>query len=203
VCIGLNHRNHAHEVGAAIPELPVVFLKAPHTVVGPNDDVLIPRGSAKTDWEVELAVVIGRTARYLDSPGQALDHVAGYAIWNRPMSTAARPCLPGPPPNLPLGGPPVWRMSSQPGNGRKTYLHPGAVIGGRRPSRRCSRPRQDRFPASGRGTGPEGGRFWSEACSLLARRTTTRLADLLGIRPGGLDQFGAPLTDRCQQVPPA
>ena len=82
VCIGLNYRDHAQESGAAIPEQPVVFLKAPYTVVGPNDDVLIPRASAKTDWEVELAVVIGRTARYLDSPAQAIDHVAGYAISN-------------------------------------------------------------------------------------------------------------------------
>jgi 2-keto-4-pentenoate hydratase/2-oxohepta-3-ene-1,7-dioic acid hydratase in catechol pathway len=82
VCIGLNYRDHAQETCASIPERPVVFLKAPYTVVGPNDTVLIPRGSAKTDWEVELAVVIGRTARYLDSPAQALDHVAGYAISN-------------------------------------------------------------------------------------------------------------------------
>jgi 2-keto-4-pentenoate hydratase/2-oxohepta-3-ene-1,7-dioic acid hydratase in catechol pathway len=82
VCIGLNYRDHAQETGAAVPERPVVFLKAPYTVIGPNDNVLIPRGSAKTDWEVELAVVIGRTARYLDSPARALDHVAGYAISN-------------------------------------------------------------------------------------------------------------------------
>jgi 2-keto-4-pentenoate hydratase/2-oxohepta-3-ene-1,7-dioic acid hydratase in catechol pathway len=82
VCIGLNYRDHAQETGAAIPDRPVVFLKAAYTVIGPNDCVLIPRGSAKTDWEVELAVVIGRTARYLDSPAQALDHVAGYAISN-------------------------------------------------------------------------------------------------------------------------
>jgi 2-keto-4-pentenoate hydratase/2-oxohepta-3-ene-1,7-dioic acid hydratase in catechol pathway len=82
VCIGLNYRDHAQETGAAIPERPVVFLKAADTVVGANDSVLIPRGSAKTDWEVELAVVIGRTARYLDSPAQALDHVGGYAISN-------------------------------------------------------------------------------------------------------------------------
>jgi 2-keto-4-pentenoate hydratase/2-oxohepta-3-ene-1,7-dioic acid hydratase in catechol pathway len=82
VCIGLNYRDHAQETGAAIPDRPVVFLKAAYTVIGPNDSVLIPRGSAKTDWEVELAVVIGRTARYLDSPAQALDHVAGYAISN-------------------------------------------------------------------------------------------------------------------------
>jgi 2-keto-4-pentenoate hydratase/2-oxohepta-3-ene-1,7-dioic acid hydratase in catechol pathway len=82
VCIGLNYRDHAQETGAAIPDRPVVFLKAAYTVIGPNDSVLIPRGSAKTDWEVELAVVIGRTARYLDSPAQALGHVAGYAISN-------------------------------------------------------------------------------------------------------------------------
>ena len=82
VCIGLNYRDHAAETGAPIPERPVVFLKAPYAVVGPNDTVLIPRGSTKTDWEVELAVVIGRTARYLDSPDEALEHVAGYAISN-------------------------------------------------------------------------------------------------------------------------
>jgi 2-keto-4-pentenoate hydratase/2-oxohepta-3-ene-1,7-dioic acid hydratase in catechol pathway len=82
VCIGLNYRDHARETGAAVPERPVVFMKAPYTVVGPNDPVLIPRGSEKTDWEVELAVVIGRTARYLDSPQEAAAHIAGYAVSN-------------------------------------------------------------------------------------------------------------------------
>lgn len=82
VCIGLNYRDHAEETGAKIPERPVVFLKAPYTVVGPDDAVLIPRGSTKTDYEVELAVVIGRAARYLDSPEAALEHIAGYAISN-------------------------------------------------------------------------------------------------------------------------
>jgi 2-keto-4-pentenoate hydratase/2-oxohepta-3-ene-1,7-dioic acid hydratase in catechol pathway len=82
VCIGLNYRDHAAETGAAISEQPVVFMKAPYTLVGPNDTVLIPRGSVKTDWEVELAVVIGRSARYLDSPADALECVAGYAISN-------------------------------------------------------------------------------------------------------------------------
>jgi 2-keto-4-pentenoate hydratase/2-oxohepta-3-ene-1,7-dioic acid hydratase in catechol pathway len=82
VCIGLNYRDHAEETGAKIPERPVVFMKASYTVVGPNDAVLIPRGSTKTDYEVELAVVIGREARYLESPEAALEHVAGYAISN-------------------------------------------------------------------------------------------------------------------------
>ena len=82
VCIGLNYREHAEETGAKIPERPVVFLKASYTVVGPNDTVLIPRGSTKTDYEVELAIVIGRPARYLESPEAALGHVAGYAISN-------------------------------------------------------------------------------------------------------------------------
>ncbi|MCZ0207143.1 fumarylacetoacetate hydrolase family protein [Streptomyces achromogenes] len=80
VCIGLNYHDHARETGAEPPAEPVVFLKAPDTVVGPNDTVLVPRGSVKTDWEVELAVVIGRTARYLDSAEEALAHVAGYAV---------------------------------------------------------------------------------------------------------------------------
>ncbi len=80
VCIGLNYHDHAAETGAAIPAEPIIFFKAPDTVVGPDDTVLVPRGSTKTDWEVELAVVIGRTARYLDSAEDGLAHVAGYAV---------------------------------------------------------------------------------------------------------------------------
>jgi 2-keto-4-pentenoate hydratase/2-oxohepta-3-ene-1,7-dioic acid hydratase in catechol pathway len=80
VCIGLNYRDHAEETNAAIPAEPVVFMKDPSTMVGPNDDVLIPRLSVKTDWEVELAVVIGTTARYLDSPDDAPAHIAGYVL---------------------------------------------------------------------------------------------------------------------------
>ncbi|MFF8730284.1 fumarylacetoacetate hydrolase family protein [Streptomyces sp. NPDC015171] len=80
VCIGLNYHDHARETGVEAPPEPVVFLKAPDTVVGPNDTVLVPRDSVKTDWEVELAVVIGRTARYLDSAEEGLAHVAGYAV---------------------------------------------------------------------------------------------------------------------------
>jgi 2-keto-4-pentenoate hydratase/2-oxohepta-3-ene-1,7-dioic acid hydratase in catechol pathway len=80
VCIGLNYRAHARESGTELPKEPVLFLKAPNTVVGPYDDVVIPRGSTKTDWEVELGVVIGRPARYLASPAGALAHVAGYTI---------------------------------------------------------------------------------------------------------------------------
>jgi 2-keto-4-pentenoate hydratase/2-oxohepta-3-ene-1,7-dioic acid hydratase in catechol pathway len=80
VCIGLNYRDHAEETGLPIPAEPVVFLKTPDTIVGPNDEVLVPRRSVKTDWEVELAVVIGRTARYLESAEEALTCVAGYAL---------------------------------------------------------------------------------------------------------------------------
>ncbi|MFJ7332709.1 fumarylacetoacetate hydrolase family protein [Streptomyces sp. NPDC101116] len=80
VCVGLNYHDHARETGAEPPAEPVVFMKAPDTVVGPNDTVLVPRRSLKTDWEVELAVVIGRTARYLESAQEALAHVAGYAV---------------------------------------------------------------------------------------------------------------------------
>ena len=80
VCIGLNYHGHAAETGQAAPAEPVVFLKAADTVVGPDDTVLVPRGSVKTDWEVELAIVIGRTARYLETDEQALAHVAGYAV---------------------------------------------------------------------------------------------------------------------------
>ncbi|MET9504223.1 fumarylacetoacetate hydrolase family protein [Streptomyces sp. NPDC006622] len=80
VCVGLNYRDHAAETGASIPPRPVVFMKDPSTVVGPYDEVLIPRGSVKTDWEVELAVVIGRRARYLDGPEAARSVIAGYAV---------------------------------------------------------------------------------------------------------------------------
>jgi 2-keto-4-pentenoate hydratase/2-oxohepta-3-ene-1,7-dioic acid hydratase in catechol pathway len=80
VCIGLNYHDHAAETGAEPPAEPVVFFKAADTVVGPHDTVLVPRGSVKTDWEVELAVVIGRTARYVESHEAALACVAGYAV---------------------------------------------------------------------------------------------------------------------------
>lgn len=80
VCIGLNYHDHARETGAEPPAEPVIFFKAADTVVGPYDTVLVPRASTKTDWEVELAVVIGRTARYLGSHEEALAHVAGYAV---------------------------------------------------------------------------------------------------------------------------
>ena len=82
VCVGMNYRAHAAETGAAPPELPVVFFKAPNTLVGPYDDVRIPRGSTETDWEVELALVVGSRARYLDSPDDALSCIAGYAVSN-------------------------------------------------------------------------------------------------------------------------
>ncbi|HZM79604.1 MAG TPA: fumarylacetoacetate hydrolase family protein [Candidatus Limnocylindrales bacterium] len=82
LCIGLNYGAHAAESGVAPPAEPVLFYKATNTLSGPDDDIPIPRLSTKTDWEVELGVVIGRKARYLDSPDQALDYVGGYAICN-------------------------------------------------------------------------------------------------------------------------
>ncbi len=82
VCIGLNYSDHAAESGADVPAEPVVFMKASNTLVGPYDEVLVPRDSVKTDWEVELAVVIGKRARYLESREEALDAVAGYAVAN-------------------------------------------------------------------------------------------------------------------------
>lgn len=81
LCIGLNYSDHAAETGAAIPEHPILFLKANSAIVGPYDDVVIPRGSTQTDWEIELGVVIGKTAKYVDR-ANALDHVAGYCIVN-------------------------------------------------------------------------------------------------------------------------
>jgi 2-keto-4-pentenoate hydratase/2-oxohepta-3-ene-1,7-dioic acid hydratase in catechol pathway len=79
MCIGLNYSEHAAETGAKIPDEPVLFLKATSAIVGPNDDLAIPRGSKKTDWEVELGVVIGDAAKYVDE-SRALDHVAGYCV---------------------------------------------------------------------------------------------------------------------------
>lgn len=81
LCIGLNYSDHAAETGAAIPEHPILFFKANSAIVGPNDDVSMPRGSLKTDWEVELGVVIGKAAKYI-SQANALNHVAGYCIVN-------------------------------------------------------------------------------------------------------------------------
>lgn len=80
ICVGLNYRLHASEAGSAIPEEPILFMKAPYTVQGPEDTVPIPPGSLKTDYEVELAVVIGKVARYLDPDDDALSYVAGYTI---------------------------------------------------------------------------------------------------------------------------
>jgi 2-keto-4-pentenoate hydratase/2-oxohepta-3-ene-1,7-dioic acid hydratase in catechol pathway len=82
VCIGQNYAAHAAESGAAAPREPIVFLKHPNTVVGPADDVALPADAERADWEVELAVVIGSRASRLDSPGDALAHVAGYAVSN-------------------------------------------------------------------------------------------------------------------------
>lgn len=81
VCIGLNYADHAAETGAKIPDQPIIFMKATSAITGPNDAVIIPRQSEKTDWEVELGVVIGREARYV-SEDDALSHVAGYCLIN-------------------------------------------------------------------------------------------------------------------------
>ena len=81
LCIGLNYSDHAEETGLPIPEHPILFFKANSAIIGSNDTVVMPRGSEQTDWEVELGVVIGKTAKYV-SKEDALDHVAGYCIVN-------------------------------------------------------------------------------------------------------------------------
>jgi 2-keto-4-pentenoate hydratase/2-oxohepta-3-ene-1,7-dioic acid hydratase in catechol pathway len=81
VCIGLNFADHARETGAAIPQEPIIFFKSTTALSGPNDDIIIPRNSVKTDWEVELAFVIGKKAQYVDE-SEALDYVAGYCLHN-------------------------------------------------------------------------------------------------------------------------
>ena len=81
ICIGLNYADHAAESGMEVPPEPVIFMKATSAICGPNDPIVIPRGSEKTDWEVELAVIIGTAAKYV-SEGEAMAHVAGYAVTN-------------------------------------------------------------------------------------------------------------------------
>lgn len=81
ICIGLNYADHAAESGMDVPPEPVIFMKATSAICGPNDPIIIPRGSEKTDWEVELAVIIGKPAKYV-SEEEAMDHVAGYAVTN-------------------------------------------------------------------------------------------------------------------------
>ncbi|QKC96571.1 fumarylacetoacetate hydrolase family protein [Mesorhizobium sp. NZP2298] len=81
ICIGLNYSDHAEETGATVPSEPIIFMKATSAITGPYDRVEIPRGSEKTDWEVELGVVIGKTAKYV-SEDEAMDHVAGYCVVN-------------------------------------------------------------------------------------------------------------------------
>jgi 2-keto-4-pentenoate hydratase/2-oxohepta-3-ene-1,7-dioic acid hydratase in catechol pathway len=81
ICIGLNYADHAAESGLSVPSEPVIFMKATSAICGPNDPILIPRGSEKTDWEVELGFVIGKPAKYV-TEAQALDHVAGYCVIN-------------------------------------------------------------------------------------------------------------------------
>ena len=82
VCIGMNYAAHAAESGSAPPTIPILFLKTPNTVVGPDDTVAIPRRSVKTDWEVELGVVIGTRASYLGDPSESIDHIAGFVVAN-------------------------------------------------------------------------------------------------------------------------
>jgi 2-keto-4-pentenoate hydratase/2-oxohepta-3-ene-1,7-dioic acid hydratase in catechol pathway len=82
ICIGQNYAAHAAESGSPVPEQPIVFFKTPNTVAGPNDTVGIPPGSVKTDWEVELGIVIGRRAEYLPGPDSVAEHIAGYVLAN-------------------------------------------------------------------------------------------------------------------------
>jgi 2,4-diketo-3-deoxy-L-fuconate hydrolase len=82
ICVGLNYSDHAAETGQSVPAEPILFSKSPNTLVGPFDDVRIPRGSTKPDWEVELGIVIGARTSYLDSPESARDHIAGWVLVN-------------------------------------------------------------------------------------------------------------------------
>lgn len=82
ICVGLNFSDHAAETGQAVPSEPILFTKSPNTMVGPNDDVRLPRGATKPDWEVELGIIIGKRTSYLDSPDQAKGVIAGWTLVN-------------------------------------------------------------------------------------------------------------------------
>jgi 2,4-diketo-3-deoxy-L-fuconate hydrolase len=82
ICVGMNYSAHAAESGSAPPENPIIFLKTPNTVVGPDDAVTVPPGSERTDWEVELGVIIKKRASYLPSPATSMDHIAGFVLAN-------------------------------------------------------------------------------------------------------------------------
>jgi 2-keto-4-pentenoate hydratase/2-oxohepta-3-ene-1,7-dioic acid hydratase in catechol pathway len=82
ICVGLNYSDHAAETGQAVPDEPILFTKSPNTLIGPNDDVRLPRGATKADWEVELGIVIGKRASYLESIEDARDHIAGWVVVN-------------------------------------------------------------------------------------------------------------------------
>lgn len=82
MCVGLNYADHAAETGQDIPDEPILFTKSPNTLIGPRDDIRIPRGSSKLDWEVELAIVVGKRASYLDSVAEARSHIAGWMVVN-------------------------------------------------------------------------------------------------------------------------
>ncbi len=95
VCIGLNYADHAAEAGMPVPKEPIIFLKSLGALCGPNDDVKLPRGSKKLDWEVELGIVIGKTARYVPEH-EAMDYVAGYCVCNDVSSASSRSSAPAP-----------------------------------------------------------------------------------------------------------
>lgn len=82
ICVGLNYSDHAAETGQPVPDEPILFTKSPNTLVGPNDDIRMPRGGEKLDWEVELGIVIGARTSYLDSPADAARHIAGWTVVN-------------------------------------------------------------------------------------------------------------------------
>ena len=110
ICIGLNYSDHAAETGQAVPEKPIVFFKATSAICGPDDTVMIPRGSEQTDWEVELAVIIGKRARYVPEE-EAMEHVAGYALHNDYSEREHQLAGPEPP------EPPELRDLDEPGGG--------------------------------------------------------------------------------------
>src|SRR5947199_89797 len=175
VCVGLNYRDHARESGMAIPDEPVLFFKATTAITGPNDDVIIPKNASKVDWEVELAVVIGRRAAYVER-AKALAHVAGSVLHDPPPR-------PPPFPRHPFGRGPGPEPAALPrrrrrggaghrGSGHRTPAPPCLPLTGPSRARRRSSP----APAAASG-GPapcasrNKARAWSWRTSTMPRRT--------------------------------
>ena len=171
ICVGLNYADHAAETGAAIPAEPILFMKATSAIIGPNDDVICPRTPPKPDWEVELGVVIGKEARYVDEK-DALDHVAGYCVVND-LSERALPER-------------ARRPVDQGQVGR--HLRPDRPLAGHR--RRSPRPAEPEDVARGRR--PPLPERLDQDDDLRRRHVVSYISQFMSLQPGDVISTGTP-----------